>query len=125
MNEAVIVHQPRGLGIDELENELLRVFSECRDVVVSGRPVVVVLREEDVTGHGEALDAAVAHALVGLVRGLAVEGVTEGWRINAISVGLDEQVGNWILWSHRLGTPEGANGVVLRLGTAHLGRVGL
>jgi hypothetical protein len=125
VDEAAIVHQPRGLSVDELESGLLRVFGECRDALTAGRPVVVVLREDDVLGHGDPLDAAVAHAVVGLIRGLAVEGVREGWRINGLSVGLDATEEGWIRWAERLACPEGANGVVVRLGSAHLGRIAL
>lgn len=122
VSDTVIVRQPKDVTVDNLDDALLGAFSECRDAVTSGRSVLVVINEGDLLGHGEPLDAAVAHGLVGLVRAFAVEGVKPGWHINAISVA-DEP--SPLLPEESLPDLEHATGVVLRLGNTHLGRVGL
>jgi NAD(P)-dependent dehydrogenase (short-subunit alcohol dehydrogenase family) len=123
--QTMVVHQPDGLQSSQLETALLDVFNECRAALGAGRAVVVVLREEDILGHGTPVDAAAAHAVVGLIRGLAVEGVRDGWRINGVTVSGDEPEEKWMVWAHRLTAPEGATGAILRLGSTHLGRVGV
>lgn len=123
VNETVVVRQPKDVTTDNLDEALLGVFAECRDALAADRSVLVVLDEQDLLGHGKPIDAAVAHGLVGLVRAFAVEGVKPGWHINAISI--DEDDSNGAFADDSLPSLEHATGVVLRLGTTHLGRVGL
>lgn len=121
-SDVAVVRQPRDIGTDELDAELLRAFRACRDALVGGRPVLVLLHEEDVLAHGDPAGAAMAHALIGVVRALAVEGEREGWSIDAIGVGPgdDPDDGAWLA---RAGSAAGGNGALLRSGFAHLGRV--
>ena len=120
-----LVRAPRGADGTSFDAEMLRVFREALTALTAGQPVVALVHEEDILGRGEPLDAAAAHAVVGLVRGLAIEGAKEGWRINAIAVPSGEQDADLAAWSGRLAVPAGATGIVLRLGPEHLGRVGL
>jgi hypothetical protein len=85
-DSTLILHQPDGQSVTELEDVLHAMFAESRDAVLAGRPVLIVLKERDVLGHGAPVDAAMAHALVGLVRALATEGIRSGWQINAVSL---------------------------------------
>jgi hypothetical protein len=110
-------------GIDELEAALLDGFGRARDAVLSGRSVVVVVRDEDLLGHREPADAALANALVGLVRALATEGVREGWTLNALALADGTTDAERSAWIDRLAGGDGARGALIRLGDLHLGRV--
>lgn len=115
-----VLHAPAAADLDTLDAVLLRAFRELRDALAGGRVAVVVLSDTHLAGHGEPADAAVAHALVGLVRALATEGAREGWAINALAVadGVDPEP-----WIARLGEPGALRGGVIRLGDGHLGRI--
>lgn len=58
-----------------------------RGAVLEGRPVTVLVRDLDLLGQGTATDAAVANAMLGMVRALALEGARHGWRVNAVATG--------------------------------------
>jgi hypothetical protein len=122
VKETVVVRQPRNVSVDDLDEALLGVFAQCRDALTAGDSVLVVLDELDLLGHGEPINAAVAHGLVGLVRAFAVEGVKDGWQINAMTLaeGSDPTSVDDLAPSLK-----DATGVVLRLGTTHLGRIGI
>jgi NAD(P)-dependent dehydrogenase (short-subunit alcohol dehydrogenase family) len=110
-------------SMGDLEAALLDAFRRAREAVTAGRSVVVVVRDEDLLGHGEPADAALANALIGLVRALAIEGVREGWTVNALGLAdgtTDAERGAWI---DRLAGGDGARGAVVRLGDVHLGLV--
>jgi NAD(P)-dependent dehydrogenase (short-subunit alcohol dehydrogenase family) len=114
---------PAVAELERLEDELARAFHVLRAALVRGDRVVVSVADRDLQGAGEPVAAALAHALLGLVRALAIEGRKHGWRINLLSApdGFPvEETGSWI---ERLGDPAGAGGVALRLGHEHLGRV--
>lgn len=123
VKDTAVIRQPKDITADDLDEALLGVFAQCRDALAAERSVLVVLDEIDLLGHGKPIDAAVAHGLVGLVRAFAVEGVKPGWQINAVSVGEGES-GSALPDAMPPGL-EHATGVVLRLGTSHLGRIGL
>jgi len=110
-------------GLDDLEPALLDAFRRAREAVTGGRPVVAVVRDADLLGQGEPADAALANALVGLVRALATEGVREGWTLNALAVRDDAPAQERAVWIERLGDGQGAGGALVRLGELHLGRV--
>jgi hypothetical protein len=101
----LVLRQPEIGGFDELEDALLEAF---RRLVAHDGPCVVVLRDVDVAGHGDPAAAALAHALFGLVRALAIEGFV----VNALSgddPGPDEG------WVDRLADPQGLNGQLVRV----------
>jgi NAD(P)-dependent dehydrogenase (short-subunit alcohol dehydrogenase family) len=118
----VIEAGPLG-GVGDLEPALLAAFRRARAALAAGRPVVAVVRDGDLLGHGEPADAALANAVLGLVRTLAVEGVREGWTVNALAVGEGVSEQQRATWTRRLGEGEAAGGALLRLGELHLGRV--
>lgn len=120
MSDALVYEAPAGIGIEGLEDALLDAFRAVRDAVSAGRPVVVIVRDADVLGHGEPADAALANALVGLVRAFATEGGRDGWRVNALSVPDGDERAAWV---DRLADPQGVSGAIVRLGDLHLGRV--
>ena len=117
---SLVLEQPNVSSFDELEPELLRGFRDLVEALQGGRPAIVVLREEDVASQGEPAAAALAHALLGLVRALATEGARQGWIINAVSV--DEEIDS-SPWLEFLGQSHGLNGALVRLGSRHLGKV--
>jgi NAD(P)-dependent dehydrogenase (short-subunit alcohol dehydrogenase family) len=123
MTGLLLYEPPAGLGIDGLEDELCRAFTTVRDAVVRGDAVVVALDEGDVEGVGDPVGAALAHALLGLVRALATEGAKPGWRINALAAPRDLAPEQREAWIERLSQPAGASGTLIRLGAGHLGKV--
>ena len=110
-------------GLEGLEPALLNAFRRTRTAVMAGRPVVTVVRDADLLGHGEPADAALANALVGLMRAFATEGVRDGWTVNALAV--VDDIGDLAraAWIERLAQSDGARGALVRLGDLHLGRV--
>jgi NAD(P)-dependent dehydrogenase (short-subunit alcohol dehydrogenase family) len=95
-------------------------FAAIRDAVVDPRPVLLVVRDEDLLGHRSPEDAALACGLLGMARAFALEGAGRGWRINAISQGeAGDAVEEAIAW---LGSSS-LTGQLLRATSAHLGRV--
>jgi NAD(P)-dependent dehydrogenase (short-subunit alcohol dehydrogenase family) len=117
---AFVVRAPATAAFETIDVELLGAFRALRDALASGRAAVVVLSDTHVAAHGEPADAALAHALLGLVRSLATEGARAGWVINALSVadGIDPEP-----WIERLGDPGELRGGLIRLGDGHLGRI--
>ncbi|HEY0280799.1 MAG TPA: hypothetical protein VGC32_21245 [Solirubrobacterales bacterium] len=69
---------------------LTDAFSQMREAVASGRPVVVVLAARDLMGQGDPLDAGVPTGLLGMVRTFGIEGAKPGWRVNAVAGGEDD-----------------------------------
>lgn len=122
---ALVCEQPACSTLEQLEGQLLVAFEAARDALAAERAVVVVVRERDLLGHGDPIEAALAHALVGLVRALATEGARAGWTLNALAVAEDTPAAEREVWVRRLGEPEGGAGLVVRLGRDHLGRVGV
>ena len=114
---------PTGVDIELLEETLLGAFHALRDALASGRPAIAVVRDADVLGHGDAADAALANALVGLVRALATEGTRDGWMVNALAVPDDVDPDGASVWIDRLAHANGLTGGLVRLGDLHLGRV--
>lgn len=106
--------------LESLAVDLLDAFTALREALDAGRPALVVLADEDVSGHREPAGAAFAHALLGLVRALSIEGARDGWVINAVSIPAGIDAGPWI---ERLADPADLRGALVRLGAAHLGRI--
>jgi NAD(P)-dependent dehydrogenase (short-subunit alcohol dehydrogenase family) len=117
-----IVRQQRtGGDLDAVEPQLTAGFLQLRAAVLEGEPAVVVVDDADLLGQGDPADAAVATGLLGLVRALAMEGARDGWRVNAVSCrgedpDLDDTVSG-VLAMRAL------SGQLIRLGTAHIGKV--
>lgn len=116
-----VFEQQRTRSWDTLADDLLGAFRSLLDALGQGRPVVVVLREGDLAGQGDPAAAAYAHALLGLVRALTVEGGRDSWIINAVSVEGEHAAPQ--LWIDHLADPGGPRGALVRLGRTHLGRI--
>jgi hypothetical protein len=82
-----LVLRPEPLGADPagVTPALTGAFLDAREALEAGRPVVVVVAAADLLGQGAPLDAALATALLGMVRTLAIEGAKPGWRINVVA----------------------------------------
>lgn len=118
-----VIEAAREVTLDEVESALVVAFHRARVALNNGRAVVVLVREEDLLGHGDPPAAAVAGALVGLVRALATEGVRNDWRVNALATTDAVSASDRSEWIDRLSDVHGASGVVVRLGQLHLGRL--
>jgi hypothetical protein len=121
--EPAVYTAPAGLGVELLAETLLEAFHVLRDAVAGGRPAIAVVRDADVLGHGEPAEAALANALVGLVRALATEGARDRWTVNALAVPARLDPDALSVWIDRLADPNGMTGGLVRLGELHLGRV--
>jgi NAD(P)-dependent dehydrogenase (short-subunit alcohol dehydrogenase family) len=117
----LVLHQAPVSDVAAVGRALDHAFYAVREAVPAGRPVIVVVRDDDLLGQRSPEDAALAAALLGMVRALAMEGARRGWQVNAVSHGdgggpLEETI-RW------LGTVPGVTGQLLRVTTDHLGRV--
>jgi hypothetical protein len=104
-----------------LEAELDRVFALTQQAVIAGKPVVYVIHEPSMWGHGSPLRAALTTALLGGMRSGAVETARAGVAFNAVAVPDDvdpDELATMVsfLLSGRL------TGQLLTAGSTHLGR---
>lgn len=122
MAGVTVIRQARiGDDVGRVNAELTDAFAAMRDAVAAGRGVVVVLDDADLLGQGEVAGAALANGLLGLVRAFTLEGAKPGWHVNAVSFrGDDAPVDETIAGLEAL--PDLA-GQLIRLGTAHVGKV--
>jgi NAD(P)-dependent dehydrogenase (short-subunit alcohol dehydrogenase family) len=101
---------------------LTESFVAIRAGLEAGRPVVVVLPAGDLLGQSEPLDAAVATALLGMVRTFGIEGAKPGWRVNVVAAGEDDAtaIDETI---ELLARSTALTGQLLQVGGANLGKV--
>lgn len=118
----LLLRQGRAGDLSAVGERLLEAFRELRDGIGAGRAVVVLLDDGDLLGQGAPEDAAVANALLGMVRSLALEGASKGWRVNAVTTRGDGHPALAATVDH-LGATPGLSGQLVRLGTDHLGRL--
>jgi hypothetical protein len=123
VSEPLVYRQPDlREDLDAVSPVLTRAFGDVRKAVLAGRPVVLVLNDRDLLGQGTVIGAAVATGLLGLARAVALEGAKQGWRINLVTCSesvMEEALEDSIAW---VGASP-LSGQLLRVGTAHLGRV--
>jgi hypothetical protein len=115
MSVVTLIQRPAGLG--EVEAQLLEHFTAARAALLAGDAVVFEVGGADLLGHGGTADAAVACALVGLARALALEGERAGWSVNVVARDGDGAPDAAFLAEH------GLSGELVHAGRAHLGRV--
>lgn len=104
-----------------LEAQLDEVFRLTQEAVLAGEPIVYVVHEPSIWGHGDPLRAALATALMGGARSAAVEGARAGLAANVVAT--DDDVDP----AQLAGTIDfllasGLTGQVITCGTTHLGR---
>jgi hypothetical protein len=120
--EPAILSQPVvGDDVARVNAELTDAFAAIREAVAAGRPVAVLLRDGDLLGQGDIADAALAGGLLGLVRAFALEGAKPGWRVNAVTHRGDEDAARAA--AAALDGIADLSGQLIRLGTAHLGKL--
>jgi hypothetical protein len=110
-----------GDDLDAISPALAAAFGEIRHAVAEGRAVVVLVAAADLLGQGSPVDAAIATALLGTVRTLAIEGARPGWSINVVATEDDDQEA--VERAVSMLTLSGLSGQLIALGTAHLGKV--
>lgn len=121
MSAPLIVEQPAA-GLDSVTQVLTEAFAAVKEAVSAERPVVILVEDGDLLGQGAVVDASVATGLLGLARAFALEGAKPGWRVNVVSHrGADDLVAareaaGWLAGSD-------LSGQLIRVGTAHLGKV--
>jgi NAD(P)-dependent dehydrogenase (short-subunit alcohol dehydrogenase family) len=118
-----LVLRPAALGddLDAVTPTLTGAFAEIRAALDAGRPVAVVLDAGDLLGQGSPLDAAVADALLGMVRTLGIEGRKPGWRVNVVAGGADDAAA--IEETVALLAGSSLTGQLLQVGGANLGKL--
>jgi NAD(P)-dependent dehydrogenase (short-subunit alcohol dehydrogenase family) len=119
-----LVLRPATVGDDPgaVTKALTGAFAEIRAALEAGRPVVVVLDAADLLGQGAPLDAAVATALLGMVRTLGIEGRKPGWRVNVVAGGTDDAAAIEETVA-LLGRSSSLTGQLLQVGGANLGKL--
>jgi len=117
--EPAILSQPVvGDDVARVNAELTDAFAAIREAVAAGRPVAVLLRDGDLLGQGDIADAALAGGLLGLVRAFALEGAKP---VNAVTHRGDEDAARAA--AAALDGIADLSGQLIRLGTAHLGKL--
>src|SRR5262245_64722896 len=114
---SVLTIAQRPASIEEIEPQLLEHFGAARAALLDGDAVVLEVAAGDLLGHGDAADGAVACAMVGLARALALEGARAGWVINVVAT--DEPGAG----DAALLVAPGLSGEVVHDGRGPLGRV--
>ena len=122
MSEPLVL-RPAALGddLDAVTPILTGAFAEIRAALDAARPVAVVLDAGDLLGQGSPLDAAVADALLGMVRTLGIEGRKPGWRVNVVAGGADDAAA--IAETVALLAASPLTGQLLQVGGANLGKL--
>jgi NAD(P)-dependent dehydrogenase (short-subunit alcohol dehydrogenase family) len=115
MPDAVVVRQVPA-EVADIERQLLAHFRAARAALTDGRAVIVEVEGHDLLGQGAVADAAVACALLGMARALALEGLKPGWSINVVTRGSEELDLTAL-------ADEGRSGQLLYADLAHLGKV--
>jgi NAD(P)-dependent dehydrogenase (short-subunit alcohol dehydrogenase family) len=119
-----LVLRPAAVGDDPgaVTRALTAAFAEIRAALEAGRPVVVVLEAADLLGQGSPLDAAVAAALLGMVRTLGIEGAKPGWRVNVVAGGAEDVAAIEETVAMLAGSSS-LTGQLLQVGGANLGKL--
>jgi NAD(P)-dependent dehydrogenase (short-subunit alcohol dehydrogenase family) len=115
MSAVTLAQRPARLA--DVEPQLLEHFTAARAALLDGDAVVFEVSAADLLGHGTVADAAVASALVGLARALALEGARAGWRVNAVARETGAEADTSFLGDSDL------SGQLVHAGHGHLGRV--
>jgi hypothetical protein len=116
-----IQQTPTGGDLDAVASQLDDAFAAMKAAVAENDPVTVVVADGDLLGQGDPCDAAVACALLGMVRTLAIEGAKHGWQLNVVSH--RDGAGPVRETQEALASVPGLTGQLVRVGTEHLGKV--
>ena len=84
--------------------------------------MVVVLDSRDLMGQSDPLDAAIATALLGMVRTFGIEGAKPGWCVNVVAGGEDDDAAVEATVAMLAGA-EHVTGQLLSVGGANLGKL--
>ncbi len=106
---------------EELEAELGAVFRLTQEAVREGSPIVYVVHEPSIWGHGPPLRAALATALLGGMRSAAVELTRAGLPANVVAVG-DGADATRVARAVLFLLDGDLTGQVIMAGVTHLGR---
>lgn len=108
---------------EEIEGELLAIFELSKDAFAAGQPIVYVVYQPDLLGHGGPLGAMLATALLSGARALAMEDRAGMLAVNVVAY--DEPVDADALarWVKTLLEQRSVTGEFIRLGRSHLGRL--
>lgn len=117
VDQRVVTLRQRPATVEDLESQLVEHFVAAREALTGGRSVVFEVDGLDLLGHGSAANAAVATAIVGLARALALEGARSNWSINVVAADEVPAVDLAFL------TDLGLTGQLVHLDRGHLGRV--
>jgi len=117
------VHEPHQVTIETLEHTLADAFESLRETIKSDQGVVISLDDAAVQGVADVADSALAHALLGLARAMAIEGREAGWHVTVLSSSADTPEAERLRWLRQLSEPGTVNGSFVRLGGSHLGTV--
>lgn len=118
MSTPLVIEQPQlERGADDLDDALVEAFEAMREALANGRAVLFSLNDADLLGQRDVADAALACALLGLMRAAALEGAKEGWLVNAVTRRDAEAPPTDAIVSL------GLSGQVIRIGTDHIGKV--
>lgn len=100
--------------------QLDAAFATLKQAVADNEPVTVVVSDADLLGQGDPCDAAVAAALLGMVRTVAIEGAKQGFRVNCVTH--RDGASSVAATAEGIAAIEGLSGQLVRPGVKHLGK---
>jgi hypothetical protein len=103
----------------EVEAALLEVFQLSRRAMIASAPIVYVVDGPAVYGHARPLPAALATAMLGGARSLAVEGARAGTPVHAVTTAAGADAADAVEWLLRSGPPSGQ---LVHCDPTHVGR---
>lgn len=118
---SVVIEQRPSRSLSDVAEQLRGAFLITRQAIEANATVVIVVQAPDLLGQGSVEDAAVASGLMGLMRAVTFEGASKGWQVNMVAV--DRGAGapaELIALAGKLGP---IKGLVLNVGTGHMGKV--
>ena len=119
------IHWTETVGDDwsEVRAELERAFQMSRAAALSEESFVYVVRQDDLLGRRGAGNAMVAAGLLSAARTAALEGSRKGWTANVIAHDEDADPEVVEEWAGQMLDSRGVTGELIRIGSAHIGKV--
>lgn len=107
---------------DDVLAQLTEAFAATRQAFREGRPVVYVVRNDDLLGRRGAGMAMVATGLVSGARTAALEGRKDGLTVNVIAVDDGMAPEAIARWAGLLSAGDRPTGELVHLGAGHVGK---
>lgn len=106
----------------EVSTELFGVYEFSQGAARAGKPLIYLVRTDDLLGRRGPGMAMVATGVLSAARTLALEMAKTGVPVNVLSVEEDTKSAAIDAWIRHLSAPDGPTGEIVRLGSGHIGK---